>query len=357
MFQFQVRRQDFRQSRLVETTAPDVPEGSVRLAIKLFALTANNVTYAAMGEGQLGYYDFFPAPEGWGHPPAWGFAVVESSRVEGITPGERFYGYFPLATHLDVMPVKLSPAGFYDGAAHRAVKSPIYNLYQRTTADPAYVAAREAEQALFRPLYATGWWAADYIQHGTPKPRSIVMSSASAKTALATAHQLKRLGADKLIALTSPRNRDYVAGTGLFQSVHTYDDVPSLSVEAPAVFVDFLGRDDLTNAVHSALGPALVRSVMIGATEARPGGIALPKQTPGGVTPEFFFVPSYASKRLKEGGPQLGAAMRDDMRAFYAASSAYVRPKQLTGAASIEPSWRHLVEGAVPPNEGLVIRM
>ena len=135
MLQFQARRADFRQTRLVEVPSPALADGGVRLALKLVSLTTNNITYGAMGEGQLGYYDFFPAPDGWGHPPAWGFAVVEASRVDTIAVGERCYGYFPLATHLDVLPAKISHAGFYDGATHRRVKSPIYNLYQRTTAD------------------------------------------------------------------------------------------------------------------------------------------------------------------------------------------------------------------------------
>src|SRR5207302_8785525 len=87
--------------------APLAPAGAgeALLAIRRVALTTNNITYAAFGDA-MQYWDFFPAGEaGWGHMPAWGFADVIESNVAGLERGERFYGYFPLATHLRVQPV------------------------------------------------------------------------------------------------------------------------------------------------------------------------------------------------------------------------------------------------------------
>src|SRR4051794_12289731 len=75
-------------------------EGHVLLAIRRLALTTNNITYAAFGEA-MRYWDFFPTGiEGWGQMPAWGFADVVASQVPGVAAGERFYGYFPVATHV-----------------------------------------------------------------------------------------------------------------------------------------------------------------------------------------------------------------------------------------------------------------
>ena len=59
-----------------------------------FGLTANNVTYAVIGEA-MSYWDFFPAEDGWGRVPMWGFAEVERSEAEGVEPGTRVYGYLP----------------------------------------------------------------------------------------------------------------------------------------------------------------------------------------------------------------------------------------------------------------------
>jgi hypothetical protein len=355
MFEFQVRKDDFTETRIVETAAPSLADGAARLRLDTFAMTSNNITYAAMGGGELGYWDFFPAKEGWGRPPCWGFATVEASKSEHATIGARLYGYFPIGTHLDVRPARATSGGFFDGAEHRKAKSPVYNQYLLTSADPAYISDREGEQSLFRPLYATGWWAADFIHRGAPVPATVIFTSASAKTALATAHQLKSLSGAKLIGLTSARNLDYVRGTGLYDQAATYEDAADLIPEGPAAYVDFLGREEVTAELHRALGPALKRSVMIGATDwtAKPGGIQVPKAALDGPVPEFFFVPGYAAQRIKEDGA-LRARMLDDMRAFYAASNRFVKPARLSGSGAVVASWHRLLKGEVSPAEGLV---
>jgi hypothetical protein len=353
MREIHTSKADLRNTRIVDVTSSPLAEGAARLKLELFALTSNNVTYAAMGEGMLGYWDFFPAPEGFGKVPVWGFATVAESKADGVEAGQRFYGYYPLAETLDVLPTKAGPRGFSDAAAHRAAKAPIYNQYQNVAADPAYDAAYEAEQALFRPLYGTGWWAADCVVQA--KPKAAVLSSASSKTALATAHQLKVLGGVDRIALTSRGNETYVRNTGLYDRVVVYDDVASLKPGAATTFVDFLGRTDLTAAVHNTLGEALTRSIIIGATDwaDKPGGVTPPKEPLPGPKPEFFFVPTYAAARLKE-DPALGAKMQSDMRAFYPASRAFVTAAKVTGADAIVAAWARLTEGRVPPNEGVV---
>ena len=357
MFEFQVRKDNFAESSIVEAAALPLAEGAARLRLDLFAMTSNNITYAAMGVGELGYWDFFPAKEGWGRPPCWGFAAVEASNVEQVAVGARVYGYFPIGTHLDVTPLRATPNGFLDGAEHRKAKSSVYNQYLLTGADPGYDGDREPEQSLFRPLYATGWWAADFIHRGPPLPDTVIFTSASAKTALATAHQLKLLGDARLIGLTSARNLDFVQGTGLYDQCAAYENALDIRLEGPGVYVDFLGREDVTAALHRALGAALRRSVMIGATDwaAKPGGIQVPKAKLDGPAAEFFFVPGYAAQRIKEEGPALRATMVADMRAFYATSNRFVKPTRLSGPAAVSSSWQRLLQGRVPPSDGLVL--
>ena len=353
MREIHTSKADLRTTRIIDVTSPPLPDGAARLKLDVFALTSNNVTYAAMGEGMLGYWDFFPAPEGFGKVPVWGFATVVESNADGVEAGQRFYGYYPLAETLDVTPAKAGPRGFGDSAAHRAAKAPIYNQYQNVAADPTYDAAYEPEQALFRPLYGTGWWAADCVVQG--KPKAAVLSSASSKTALATAHQLKVLGGVERIALTSRGNEAYVRNTGLYDRVVTYDDAASLNAGADSVFVDFLGRTDLTRTVHETLGASLTRSIIIGATDwaDKPDGVTPPRDPLPGPKPEFFFVPTYAMERLKN-DPALGAKMQADMRAFYPASRAFVTAEKVNGAEAIRAAWARLTEGRVPPSEGVV---
>src|SRR5262245_45850753 len=127
MREIHISKSDLRIARAVDAAPSPLAEGTARLRLDLFALTANNITYAALGEGMLGYWAFFPAPEGWGRPPVWGFATVVQSNAPGLAEGARFYGYFPIAEMLDVSPVTIGTRGFTDGAPHRAAKAPLYN--------------------------------------------------------------------------------------------------------------------------------------------------------------------------------------------------------------------------------------
>ncbi|MDP3612920.1 MAG: DUF2855 family protein, partial [Rubrivivax sp.] len=132
---------------------PDAPasrpldEGQARLALQHFALTANNITYAAFGEA-MQYWQFFPAPvPAWGCLPVWGFAVVSESRAEGVEVGERVYGYFPAGTHLVVTPGRVRTSGFVDTSAHRQDLAAAYQQYVFCAADPTWQPQLEGLQA------------------------------------------------------------------------------------------------------------------------------------------------------------------------------------------------------------------
>ena len=142
---FEVRRDRLTDSRVVSEPLNAPAPGQVLIRVDAFALTANNVTYGVAGD-TIGYWQFFPArsdEDGWGRIPVWGFGDVVRSRVDGITEGERFYGYFPMASHLVAKPERVSERGFTDAAAHRAALPSVYNQYTATAADPAYRADQE----------------------------------------------------------------------------------------------------------------------------------------------------------------------------------------------------------------------
>ncbi len=106
-----VRKGAVQDAVLAEREAPALADGMVRLAVESFSVTSNNVTYAVVGDG-FGYWDFFPAPEGFGIVPMWGHARVIESRCPDIAVGERVYGYLPMASHLDVRAGKITASGF-----------------------------------------------------------------------------------------------------------------------------------------------------------------------------------------------------------------------------------------------------
>ncbi len=350
MRELHINKRDIRDTRFVDVELAPLAAGDARLKLDLFALTSNNITYAAMGEGAFGYWDFFPGPEAWGKVPVWGFATVIASNAPDIAVGSRYYGYYPLAETLDVSPRKTA-TGFIDTAPHRAVKAKLYNIYTESGADTAYDANYEPEQTLFRPLYGTGWWAADSVRHA--QARTVVLSSASSKTALATAHQLRNLSSIEVVGLTSPANSDYVRESGVYHRTALYDEAGSLAVQTPVTFVDFLGRPELTGTIHRTLGSKLTRSIIIGVTDWAAARAAPGEPLPG-PKPEFFFMPTYAAERLKA-DPQLGPAMVRDVRNFYLASHAFVDVKRVTGSDAIHAAWTRLVAGEVPPRNGLAL--
>lgn len=340
-----------RVGALAETVAlPDpgpLADGQARFAVEQFALTANNVTYAVHGE-DFAYWRFFPAPEGQqgtlGIVPVWGFGRVTESRAEGLTVGDRYFGYWPMGSELVVTPVQMSAHGFTDGAAHRAGLPPFYNRY--TPASGAW--GDEALQCLFRPLYATSFLI-DCMVQGHPVD-TLLLSSASSKTALGVAQAAK--GRQRVVGLTSPANREFCEKAGYYDQVLGYDEVAAVIGNAIA-FIDFSGHGDVRRDVHTLLGARLAESHVVGDTHWQAPKLAdLP-----GPAPILFFAPTVAQDRVAEWGPagfdqRLAAAW-----AGFAATLGWLAITRIDGEAAVAAAWADLVAGRIDPAAGLIARL
>lgn len=308
--QFQVRKGQFATTRLVDLPDVALADGQVRVRIAHFAYTSNNITYAAFGDA-MHYWDFFPVPAdadgtAWGCIPVWGFGDVVQSLHPGVAVGERLYGYWPMATHAVLQPTRLTPQAFSDGAPHRAALHAVYNQYQRCSSDPYYTADSEALQALLRPLFLTAWLIDDFLADNAffgssaPGRRGVMLlSSASSKTAYATAAQLARRAEVEVVGLTSPANVAFCQGLGVYSRVLTYDQLDTLPADTPCVYVDFAGNGGLRKAIHTRFAQ-LAYSCSIGGThvDQLAGGRDLP-----GPKPVLFFAPAQVKKRSVEWGP------------------------------------------------------
>lgn len=350
-----IQKSDLRETRWLDSPSTPLSDGEVRLSVDAFALTANNVTYAAFGGAPMHYWNFFQTEaETEGRVPVWGFATIAESKADGVNVGQRLYGYFPISNELVVTPAKTSPRGFFDGAAHRQGLAPIYNFYSFNATDPAYVEGTEPEQMLFRPLYLTGWMICDSLMQGDPLPEAAILSSASSKTAIATAHGLQRRGV-RTVGVTSPRNVDFVKQTGLYDEVLDYDQIGTYQASCSTAYVDFVGRPELTKTVHETCGAHMTRSLVIGATDWEDNRAPIPDLA--GPTPEFFFVPDYAANRSKDfAAGELDQMTGKDLVAFYPISRQFVTPKGLQGADEIAQAWRDTVDAVVPASQGLVCK-
>ncbi|MEO8811467.1 MAG: DUF2855 family protein [Caulobacteraceae bacterium] len=330
-----------------------VGDGQALLRLTRFALTSNNVTYAAIGE-QFGYWKFFPAAAPDGRVPVWGFADVAETRCAEVAVGERIWGYFPMASHLIVTPSQANARGFVDGAAHRAGLPPVYNQYERAAADPAYRPDQENEIALFRPLFTTGFLIDDFLGENAFFGASRVMlSSASSKTALGLAKLLHDRGGVEVVGLTTASNAAFVRRTGFYHRVVAYDRLQDLPNDALALLVDMAGDARLIDRLADHLGDSFVYNCMVGRThwDAGPAQAKGPARTP-------FFAPDRVMKRHKDWGPQ-GFAERyaAAWRVFLTASAPWLKVVERQGEIAVRETWMALLDGTSRPDEGYVLSL
>src|SRR6202142_3803496 len=289
---FVVARDDLQQCKTIETRLPDaaqLPDGALLIRINRFAFTANNITYAQLGD-QLKYWQLFPAPENFGNIPVWGFGEVIASRHPGVDTGERLFGYFPMATHLVIEAASVSKRSLRDAAAHRQGVAPVYNAYARISGDPAFAGREGAYQALLRPLFMLSFLVDDYLSENEfYGARSVILSSASSKTAFGLAHLLHRRRGDvRVVGLTSAANAGFVGSLGCYDDVVTYDRLSSLPSNSPTALVDMAGNGELREKLHRHFGDQLKYSGLIGLTHRNPSGEEL--DLPG-AKPIWFFAP------------------------------------------------------------------
>jgi hypothetical protein len=344
MPELRVRRDDLATCELVEGEAPreDLPEGGAQLLVERFALSSNNITYAALGD-QLGYWRLFPAPDGWGRIPAWGYARVVTSRSSVLAEGQRVFGLVPMATYVTVLPAP-HPVGFVDAAPHRAELSPVYNQYLS-------VEGEGDEAALvMRPLFGTAVLLDQVLSEaGWGDAQNVVLTSASSKTAYGLAHLLRERPVGT-IGLTSAARRGWVNGLGLYDAVLAYDELRDLRAPGGAVLVDFAGDRALVRGVHEQLGESLVRSILVGFTHWQAEAEEAP--LPGPVL-EFFFAPDEMVRRGRELARRYSVAWE----AFAPVAQRTMRIERVSGGEALVRVYRDLLEGRSDPAVGYVVSL
>ena len=355
---FLVKRSDLRESKFVPAPEADdieLANGQVLLGIDKFGFSANNITYAALGDA-MQYWDFFPGPQGWGRLPVWGFANVVRSTIDEIAEGERIFGYLPMGTHLLVEPDRITESGFVDAAEHRANLPAVYQRYTRVGGDTTHDPAREDQQALWQPLYMTSFGAADFLEDNDLfGASSVVFSSASSKTAMGIAFLLEQKSKFDVIGLTSLGNQSFVESLGYYDKVLTYDDVEGLPADEPTVFVDLAGDEKLPEKLRDHLGENFKKNVVVGIThwEDRPpdGGL-------GSSDSVFFFLPAWLEKRHKDWDPgEFGKRYSDARSAFFPTVDRWMKIVHSRGPEAARAVYLEMFEGKVDPKVGHMLSL
>jgi hypothetical protein len=351
---------------LTETSVAALPSsdalapGEVLLAVDQFAFTANNITYAVMGD-LLRYWEFFPAAEGKGVVPVWGFADVIASASASVEVGERLYGYYPMSSHLTVKPEHISTHGFVDGAAHRQPLSVIYNQYIRCAQDPLYSAQTEALQMLLRPLFTTSFLLDDFFSDNQFfGANSLVLTSASSKTALGMAFLLEhnRSASEhsyEIVGLTSPSNIEFVQALGCYDRVLSYDQLTQLDAGSPTATVDFAGNAELLTSLHNHFNEQLQYSCRVGASHWDQGGATA--ELPG-PEPQMFFAPTQAQKRIAEwGGPEFQQRLASVWLGFLSFVEGWMEVEIERGPEAAARVYGEILSGQFSPKAGYILSM
>ena len=352
---FDVDRTDFRHTRSLATEPPaELADGQVLLELESFAITANNISYAASGD-MLDYWGFFPTDAPWGRIPVMGIGRITRSAHPDIEVGGRYFGFFPMS---DFHVVTASPStdGFVDRGEHRAKHASTYRNFNLVGNDPAYDPDTEGQYLIARGLFITSYLADDFLgEQEFFGATTALVTSASSRTSIALAHRLKARGGVHVVGLTSGRNIEFVRTVGLYDTVIAYEDIETLDGSEPAVMVDMAGNVDVITRVHNHFGEQLKYSCRVGATHWDAGGALgdLP-----GATPTFFFAPSQMKKRSNEWGREVfettvGTALAD----FLDHSRAWMVIERSSGIEALEAVYRATLEGDTSPEKGQIVSL
>jgi hypothetical protein len=169
---------------------------------------------------------------------------------------------------------------------------------------------------LYRPLFTTSFLLDDFLDDQSFfGAESVVLTSASSKTALGLAWRLHARRRDRveIVGLTSPRNRAFVAGLGCYYSC------------------------------------------LVGAThwDARAGARVVK-----GPAPQLFFAPAHIERRRES---WVAAGLESRIAAawgvFVAQAADWIRVERGCGPAAIEAAYFELLDGTAPPDFGHVLTL
>lgn len=355
MAQFEVDRTEVTQTRVVDEPSRDLARGEARLSIERFGLSANNISYHSLGD-LMGYWKLFPATDAtgpWRRIPVWGDATVTESTHDDIEVGRRYFGMYPMGDELVVQPSKVRASSFHDATAHRQdVMATVWNNY-------AELDAPEEERSwdvLLRPLYITGFLVADFLgQSDSFGADTVVLTSASSKTALFSAFYLRAGGGPRVVGMTSAAHAAFVRAAGAYDEVLEYGEIEQLSADT-AVLLDYGSNVEVRNAIAARLGQALVRNFTMGIAHAPPLDRLLDTSKLAGPTPETFPAQIAVSTRRQElGGEEYDRLTAAALVAARAWTPEWLTITEHTGMDAVDKVYASLCAGTVPPSVGHVL--
>jgi hypothetical protein len=361
MSEFQIRKDNYLTQQIVDTalSEDDLDDGEVLVKVDRFAFTANNITYAVVGD-QFGYWQFFPPTtndKNWGILPVWGFADVVASNADGVPVGERLFGYFPPATYLKMLPTHPNKLSWIDGAEHRNVLPSGYNLYRRVLAEPNYNKAMDDYRMLLYPLHLTSFCLHDRLQSNDwYGAKQVVIISASSKTSIGLGYALADdKNAPKSIGITSASNIDMVSQLEVYDQNISYDNISQIDPTVVTVIVDMSGNSQVLAQLHQHLGDNFTFCLRVGFTHW--DVVNNPSEQLSSRSASFF-APEHIQNRLKDWGSMLFEQKTSAfVQSTISRSSSWLKLTELEGLSGLSSVYQDVCEGKVNPESGLIINM
>jgi Protein of unknown function (DUF2855) len=344
---FEVGQADLNLTRVTEAGLGPPPPGGALFEVERFGFSANNITYALLGD-HLRYWDLFPAEPGWGRIPVWGYLRVLASAAPGLPAGRRAFGLCPMATHVLLRPQRAGRATFTEGSPHRAGLSSVYNVYawaQPGSPDAPDDDGRDDLLVVLRPLFWLSFTMDDYLsRRGDPRAR-VIVTSASSKAALGLAYLLTRRGVP-VTGLTSASRAAFVDGLSAYDQVLDYEQVGALPA-GPATLVDIAGDAALREQIGRQLG-GRAQVVIAGGTHGEVESLAA----------EAFSAPQRIRDLAREQGwPELERRYQAALEGFAAGAGSWLEIRRHRGLAGAARVYREVLTGAGPKAAAHVVEM
>ena len=297
---------DYSNHRLVTLPTHSLPvlaPSSIRLQSKILGLTTNNLGYARFGH-LTGWWDVYPQPENtpapyndrsmYGRVSAWGYAEIIESTVSDIPAGTTVYGYLPTSNLPEDVCVERTGLKdqIFASSEHRQHLWELYNRYQLCAPLAELEKSKTLDflgwdclmQALFGSAYHLNLcgfaWKDEFRIHPSGQGEwtaedaslddaTVIVLSASGKTALAFAHQVRRnrpanhqpraiigvcSSASKAITTAS----DFYDRVALYSDDNIVKDAISKDKSSRVILIDFGAREGARktwNATLSSLSP------------------------------------------------------------------------------------------------------
>ena len=348
------RRDDLSVSEVMSPSPVELAPGEVSLAVEKFGMTTNNATYARFGDDVvIAFWNAFPGPDDWGRVPVWGVVRVEDSRHPSIAVGTRYFGYVPMSSHHVVQP-EVTPQGFFDATSVRDFLHPWYRTYQLLDSSES-AEGLDDRRTLLRPVYPASFNLADLVQRKVGDgAKSVLLTGASSKVAIGLAEELIARELDvEIVGVTAEAHVGFVESLGYYDTVASYDELASVTVDGPTVFVDVTGSPKWRTAVCAQFADQLCHTALVGFAHA--DASVLPPEL-AGPEPEVFFTPMIEMETIAaEGADSYFGRYGKSEERFAREAGAWLSIRHGVGPDEVVTAFRGLLSGKQPPSTGVIL--